>query len=299
MRPITPQPGYTDADLTALLATRQFAYADCYTFTNKDGVVLRYASSQKKVNIQNPVPDAMSGPLEYQSNLVKVSGLKLQLGVGVEVDEQDIVLEYSENLLYNGQMSFGAALRYGRFDGSVIRRDRYFATSWGQPWVGGVPMFVGLTSTLESVSRSECAMKVKSSLVLLKTPMPRKSFQPGCLWTLFDGGCGLDRNDFDTAGTIGVGSTASVINWAGAVAGMRFGTVYVEDGSGVTQVRTIEDVNPGVSLTLAYPLDFTPVGGETFVSYPGCIRTYARCGELGNQSRYRGYPYVPVPETSY
>lgn len=296
MRPITPQPGYTEQDLKDLLASKTFAYADCFTIANKDLEVLRWCTVQKDVEIANPV-DGSPGPVSFTSKQVQVSGLKLEIGVGIEVDEQTMRMNFPPDLEYRG-ISYPLAIRYGRFDGGVIRRDRYFCAKLGTPWIGGVPLFVGKTSTAEKIGRSFADLKVKSDLVLLKMPMPRKLMQPQCLHTVFDPGCGLSKAAFEQVGTTESGSTATIIKWSGATAGLKAGTVYIEDAGGVTLVRTIEKVS-GSDITLSYPLDFVPPTGTNFKAYPGCIRTYTRCGEFDNQANYQGFPFVPVAETAY
>lgn len=297
MKPITAQPGYSASDLTDLLATKQFVYADCYTITNKDLTTLRYTTAQRKVTISTPVDPAASGPVDYTSDGAKVSGIQLQIGVGVEVDEQTMRLEFSAGMEYNG-LSFASALRYGRFDGGVIRRDRYFATRWGQPWIAGIPMFVGRTSSIDKIGRSFADIKVKSDLVLLKTPMPRKVFQPSCTHTIFDPGCDLDKLDFEADGVVGSGASASVIPWSSSSSEFSAGTIWIEDADGITLVRTI-DLATSSELVLSYPLEFVPQAGTHFKAYPGCIRTYARCGEFSNQANFQGFPFVPVAETAY
>lgn len=296
MRPITAQPGYTEQDTKDLLATKQFAYTDCFSVFNKDLEILRWCTTQKDVVIETPV-DGETGPATFTSKQVLVSGLKLEIGVGVEVDEQTMRMDFPSGLEYRG-LPYPTAIRYGRFDGGTIRRDRYFTDKLGNPWMGGVPLFVGKTSTAEKIGRSFAELKVKSDLVLLKMPMPRKLFQPQCLHTLFDPGCGLEKAAYEQSGTTESGSTASIIKWSGATAGLKAGTIYIEDAGGVTLVRTIESVS-GSNIALTYPLDFTPMTGTHFKAYPGCVRTYARCGEFGNQANYQGFPFVPVAETAY
>lgn len=295
MRPITPQPGYTADDLKALLATKRFIYVDCYTFQNKDGVTLRYSTAQRDVNIFASVADGH--PAAYTSKEVKVSGIKVEVGVGVEVDEQELDLTYSPTQPYQG-IPFAEALLVGRFDGATIRRDRYFSAGWGTPWVGGVPFFIGRTSSLDKVGRSGATMKVKSDLVLFDTQMPRKVYQTGCLHTFGDPGCTINRALFTTAGLTFTGSTDSVILWAGATAVMEKGTIQMVDLGGATQVRTIDDVVVGSVLKLASPLDFDPGAGVHFLAVQGCLKTYAACGDYNNQQNYQGFPFIPVAETA-
>lgn len=296
MRPVFPQPGFTEADAHDLLATKQFIFVDCFTISMKDGSVLRYSTAQQNVTV---VPVTAVGgdtsKVTFTSRSVKVSGLKAKASVGVEVDEQDLTFSYSYKDLYLNQ-PFASAMRRGRFDGATIRRDRYFATNWGI-WVFGTPMFVGRTSTMDSVGRTTATVKVKSDLVQLNISMPRKVFQPSCTRTLFDVDCTLNRNDFQSSGNLDAGSTESVLKWSGANDGFKYGTVHLIDIESVTQIRTIADIQ-GDSIILVYPLDFIPSAGTSFLIYPGCIRSFARCGEFNNQEHFQAFEFVPTAETA-
>lgn len=299
MRPVFPQPGYTEADIHALLASKRFVYVDCFTIVSTDGHTLRYSTAQKNVDVF-PIddPDAIV-PVTFTSKEVKISGLKTVIGVGVEVDEQEMKLDYSATQEYQGQ-AFSTAILRGRFDGANIRRDRYFCAKWGAPLIGGTTMFIGKTSTADSVGRSSATIKVKSDLVLLSMNMPRKLFQPMCNWTVFDLNCGLNRDDYTQYGITAGGSTSSLIIPTGITGTGNFvnGVIHIEDADAVIEVRTIKDVVGG-NFVLAYPLDFEPGSGVHFSCYPGCNRTYGRCGEYGNQARYQAFEFVPKAETAY
>lgn len=295
MRPITAQPGFTGADLLALLATKRFIYVDCYTINNKDGISLYYTTAQRAVDIDASVEAGT--PVSYTSRDTKVSGLSSETSVGITVDEQELHFGYTAGQKYQG-IPYAQALLTGRFDGAIVRRDRYFAENWGSPWVGGVPMFVGFTSTLDKVGRSAATFKVKSVLVKFDTNMPRKVMQSGCLHVFGDPGCTIDRGLYQTAGNTLAGTTDSIMFWAGATAKMKNGIVQVVDLGGATEVRTIDSVDVGVALNLSYPLDFVPSVGAAFVAGEGCDHTYARCGEFSNQANYQGFPFVPVAETA-
>jgi hypothetical protein len=297
VRPVTPQPGYVEADTDALLASRQFVFADCYTITLVDGVTrLRYTTGQEDVSVV-PIGDLMR--VTYRAKQVQISGLRFKIGIGVEVDEQTVTLSYTDDDLIQGQ-NFALALKIGWLDGATITRDRFFAAAWGDPWIGGIPMFAGRVSTLDNVGRVQAKIKVKSALVLLNVDMPRLLWQPSCVNTLGDINCGVDQNLFATTVPLVVDATPTVLPWAGATADYNLGKVYIENFDSVTRVRTIREVQVGVSVTLSYPLDFIPVAGNQFVAYEGCDRTIARCPHFGGSylDRNRSYPFVPVGETA-
>lgn len=296
MRPVTLQPGFVMSDFTDLLASRRFAVVDCYTVVNKDGVYMRIATGQKNAIIQNSVNGEV-GEVEYRVDRVKVSGLKLNIGVGAEVDEQDLELNFSPTETYLGQ-PFAQALLMGRFDGGVIRRDRYFAEDWKSPWVGGVPMFVGRTSSPDNVGRSSANIRVKSESVLLDLPMPKNVFSAQCAHIIFDPGCTLQKALFATPGTVGVGATVTTLPWSEGSSSFSGGTVQIEDGTGVVYIRTIKEYAGG-AIVLYEPLPSAPEVGINFVAFPGCNRSRDRCIALGNEINWRAYPFVPVPETAY
>jgi hypothetical protein len=226
------------------------------------------------------------------------------VGIGTEVDEATITMAYQETDLVQGY-PIALALKLGWFDGATIARDRFFAATWGQAgqkteWVGGIPMFAGRVSTLDSVGRQEAQLKVKSLLSLLDTDMPWHLWQPSCLNHLGDLGCGVDINLFATTVVLSVDGTYNTLPMASASSDFLLGKVYIENFDSVTRVRTVKSVQAGVSITLSYPLDFLPVAGNQFVAYQGCDRTITRCPHFGGTftERNRSYPFVPVAETA-
>lgn len=294
MRPIYPQTGYTEANVVALLKSRQLIFADCYTITPRYGAVLRLTT--RGVTTRVKLFDG-SGPVNFESpSNLQISGLKLNIGIGTEVDEQDMQLSYDQTTVAWG-IPLPKALRLGRLDGAVIRRDRYFAQSSDSPWMGGTPLFQGKVSSIDSIGRSGATIKIKSDLTLFNTRIPKDLFQPNCVHTLYDPGCTLDKEDFKVSGTTGAGSTAQVINWAGALPKFSLGMIYIDTPEGVTLVRTIRKAT-STQLFLSYPIEFVPPNGTAFDAYEGCDRTYARCGVFSNEEHYKGFPFIPVAETA-
>lgn len=302
MRTIFPQPGKTAQQLKDLLASKQFIFADCFTIYPKVGDPLRYTTAQRRVDVYpNDAPAAIQ---YFYSDRVKVSGLQMRAGIGVEVDEQTLIMDFDKDYVYYG-MSMAQAIKFGRLDGSTVRRDRYFAPNWGTPnspidWIGGVPMFQGRFSTVERVSRSSAEFKVKSHLLLLNMQMPRNLYQAMCNNTFGDVVCGVNRQALEVATTVGAGSDALTIYTAAAAANMKYGTAHFQDQYNVTQIRTIKEVIVGSRVILAAPLDFAPGIGEVIKLYPGCPRTFEACRDLyNNTSQFRGFPAVPTPETAF
>lgn len=294
------QPGHIASDLTNLLASRQFLYVDCYTITLKNGDVIRCTNAQRDLVV---VPLGGGVRVTYSSQGPKISGVKLNVAVGMQVDEQDVQIDFLPTDTIQNK-TYPWLFLFGRFDGAVITRDRYFAQTWGNgntttDWVGCTRMFSGKLSTIDEIGRSYVKFKVKSDLVYLNIQMPRALYQPSCIHTVYDAGCTLDRMTKQTLGTFGAGSTQRTIYWAGAAAVHQGGTFWVVSGAGVTMVRTIGAVVVGSSLTLNNPLEELPSIGTQFEVYEGCDRTLARCTVLNNTANHKAFPFTPIAETSF
>lgn len=301
MRTVYPQPGHTVQELHDLLASKQFVFVDIFTILPKVGDPLRYSTSQRTIQLY-PIDEPVT-LTQFKSGQVKVSGLQLKIGVGTQVDEQTVVMDFPPGLKYYG-MSYAEAIKIGKFDGSTVVRERYFAHAWpgaGQPidWVAGVKVFAGRFSSVDKIGRSFAEFKVKSELLLLNMKMPRNVFQPGCNNSFGDPVCKYPRELNRTDAVVGAGSTQTRIYSPLVLQAHKFGTVRFEDVNNVLFIRTIKDVVVGSYLDLAYPLEYVPDVGEQMEILPGCVRTHAACQGYNNTPNFKGFPWVPVAETAY
>lgn len=298
MRTITPQPGYVIADTEEALASGQFVYADCYTIMPKTGDYLRYTTAQQDVSVVS-----VGGITRhtYFSRVVLISGLRVKSSVGINVDEQEVSLKYADSdTAYQGQLSWPQALLQGRLDGARVKRDRYIATRWGAPWLGGFTLFSGLVSTVNNAGRTEGTMSVKSDLVLLNVQMPRDLWEANCKNTWGDEACGINQADWAVVGTIGAGPSRTYLPWSGSSSDYALGKIHISNGDSTTRVRTVSRADAS-GLYLSYPLDFDPIEGMTFTAFPGCNRTKDRCPFFHGDNwrkRFKGFPFVPVAETA-
>jgi uncharacterized phage protein (TIGR02218 family) len=266
------------------------AFADCFTFALPTGLTLTYTNVDQPI-VYNSVTFAANGPL--------VQGLKYRCATGLDVDKQQITIAARPTDLVAGAM-FLNALRDGAFDGCAIQRDRVFMTALGQTPVGGVTLFHGRISTVDQVGRTSAKITVASDLIALDMDMPRNLYSPTCLHTLYDSGCTLTRGAYAANGTVPSGSTASVINFAGALASHVQGAILFTSGANANVRATVRQVTAGVSLTLMYPLPGPPATGDAFTVYQGCDHTEATCiSQFNNLANFRGFPFVPPPQIAY
>lgn len=297
MRDITPQPGYLAADTEAALMSGQFAYADCFTIIPKAGSVMRYTNYQTDVSV---VPLGGISRETYFGNVVLIKGLRVVNSIGVEVDEQQLQLDYPPEILYQAQLTWPQAFLRGRLDGARVKRDRFIAAAPGEPWLGGFPLFSGFVSTLSAVGRMSATMNVKSDLVLLNVDSPRDLWEANCKNTWGDPICGVDQSAWAAIGSVGSTPTKTFIPWASSSTEYSLGKVHIDNGDGTTRVRTISRAD-GTGLYLSYPLDFDPTAGMTFTAYPGCNRTKDRCPHFHPsdwRNFFKGFPFIPVAETA-
>ena len=127
--------------------------------------------------------------------------------------------------------------------------------------------------------------------------MPRNVYQPTCLHTLYDSGCTLVKNAFGTNGTVGAGSTASLINWSGANADFQQGSITFTSGVNAGVTANGERRRGRHLADARYPLQSPPAAGDAFTVYYGCDHTPGTCqSKFNNLANFRGFPYVPPPQ---
>lgn len=161
----------------------------------------------------------------------------------------------------------------------------------------GVLVFQGRVSTVDSVGRTQAKITIASDLAVLEYDMPHNLFGPTCSHVLYDQGCGVNRASFAFTGNVGVGSTQTQINWAGAQAGMAQGALDMQSGLNAGIQTTMRSINSGVSIGLLYPLPSPPAVGDSFVAYFGCDHTISTCqAKFNNVIHFRGFPFVPPVE---
>jgi uncharacterized phage protein (TIGR02218 family) len=226
-----------------------------------------------------------------------VSGLKYKATTGASVDKQTIAISAYESMTIGG-IPFLQALQQGLLDGAEIQRERAFFTNFqGLPPlvpIGTEILFKGRVTSVDSVGRTSANVSVESDLTILKRQMPLKFFSTNCVWTLYGPGCALSRSAFTFSGSVGAGSTASVINWSGATTSFQQGSLTFTSGVNEGITANIKIAAAGV-LTLMYPLPAAPALGDTFTAVWGCDHTQG-CAKFQNTANFLGFPYIPPPQ---
>jgi uncharacterized phage protein (TIGR02218 family) len=150
-----------------------------------------------------------------------------------------------------------------------------------------------------NMSRTQVDMVVKSDLEILNVKLPRNLYQATCLNTLYDSYCTANKNSFVGGGTIvGASKIAVTVSNTNAANYFDLGYIVFNTGALAGVKRTVKSNNAN-TFNLLNPLPSLPANGDVFTAYAGCDKTQATCqSKFSNVIHFRGFPYVPVPETT-
>ena len=286
----------------AALSSGQFYKAELYDLALTSGATLRFTSYDLPLSL---------GATTYPSNMIVRRGA-ISSRVGLDSQSVDIELTPQADATSAptvGGLPFLQAVRQGFLDGARLTVRKVFMSTPAS----GLPVntngesvvwYVGTVSDA-TAGRQSARLSVESDLARLNIQMPRNVLQPGCVHSLFDGGCTLLKSTFTVAGTI----TSTGPNSAGsfttgltqATDWFSLGVLTFTSGANAGLSRTVRShANTNGVVTLVSPFPSAPATGDTFNIVPGCDKQQATCsGKFANLAHFRGFPYVPVPETLY
>lgn len=274
--------------LLALLNSDTFIMADLFTFDLPNGITVRLTSADGDLTVDGNVFSA-----------ARIKRGRVRVVCGVEVDTLEITIYTNEGDSVGG-ISFITSLNLGALDGAHVTLERVFMPTFGDTSAGTVILFGGRVADLQ-FGRSETRLQVKSDLELLNIQMPRNLYQVGCLHTLFDAGCALSKASFGDDNTAAAGATATAFRGSQTKADDYYaaGTVTFTSGWNAGASYTVKSYASGV-FTLLRPTLYVAALGDAFTAYPGCDKAKATCADkFSNVIHFRGYPYIPPPETAY
>lgn len=166
--------------------------------------------------------------------------------------------------------------------------------------VGSVIQFSGNISSAQP-SRTKVELTLKSGVELLNVQWPRQTYQPSCINSLYGPACGALRASHNATGTVLTGATKSsfLTNLTQANDTFSQGDLIFTSGMNINEKRTIKFFD-SATVDVTYPLKFAPANGDTFTIYKGCNKTLTDCKvKFANQEKFRGFRFVPAPETVY
>lgn len=282
----------TPPDLVDFLNSGEpFFRANLLTLTLVSGLVIR-ATDYDHIPV-------VSGTLGTFADDLMFSRSSITHRKGVEVDSMELVI-YPRASNFGTSEQQVALAASGALDFAKVQLDVAIFTAAAPTTLRGTfNWFTGKVADISDLSAARIALSVKTELSRLDIMMPRNLIQPGCLNTLFDQGCGLLETAWRSTGTVtSVNADGSLNTTLSNPTGyLDGGRLVVTSGDNAQVVRKIKNNVAGV-LHLFAPLVFPVTAGTTIRVNPGCPKTKDVCAsKFSNGARFRGFPYVPTPET--
>ncbi|MDI3379299.1 DUF2163 domain-containing protein [Acinetobacter sp. V89_7] len=277
--------------MAALLESNQFVIAELYTITTVQNSEYRYTNYDYSLIVDGKAY-LFDGPIIERDSL--------SYKIGIELDSLSVTVSINDDVML-GSLPFLQAVHNGQLDGARFKLERIFMDP-KHPFdtsAGTIKLFDGLIVEPD-FTRNQLQFSVKSDLDVLSVQMPRDLYQPSCKNTLFDMRCGLISEEHAVLASVDQDSSLSriVCNIAKPQGYFTQGVVEFTAGLNVGIKRTIR-LHENGSLLLTLPLTQMPEVGESIKVYPGCDKTMDTCSiRFNNLERFRGEPFVPVPETA-
>jgi len=255
--------------------------AELYTVELRGGVTFYYTSLDVDIDYRGQT---------YVSRAFNVERGPIKTSIGTEVDQVELSLYPGQDEPFDG-VSFPRFVLNGGFDGAwlTIERARQNRVTH---------LFKGMV-TDAGADVTQIKLTLSAPTVLLNINMPHNQYSPGCIWSVYNTGCGLNRDAHAVAGSVTAGSTRRVVQCDLAQADDFFdvGKLHFTGGGNAGAVRSVRHYTSG-ALVLSYPLLHIPTAGDGFTVWPGCDKRYASCQAYGNEAHYRGFPRMPKKESS-
>ena len=269
--------------------------ADLLTITFWDASVIRLTNC----DIELTVSGSVFSSARDNGTIATFKRGKTRMVAGLEVDQLDFTL-FCGGTVQLGGVSMAKAALNGSFDGALVKLERIFMPTWGDTSYGTVILFEGSIAGIQP-SSTKIQFTAKSMLEDLNVAMPRNCFTPSCMNRVYDLACGLNRATYTVSGTLDTVTNLTTVYDAALTQAADYftlGTLVLNSGVCAGSRRAVKAFASG-TVTLSVPLPALPSVGDSFSIYPGCSRTMAICqSKFSNQTRFRGTPFVPRPETA-
>lgn len=294
--------------LIALLTGNQFLWADCFTFTCTTGNVIRWTSADGDLTLNGHLFSSLGTVFGENTTapvpIIKRSSISNSTGLNVDVMKLEIMND-GNTVVPGTIIDPGSFASVGGFDGATVQLERTFMPvgEWGNTTNGSVILFLGKVADV-TVGRTKIEMAVKSMLMLLDIHLPRNKYQANCNQIFCGPGCTILESALGVSFTE---STDTSLSYLAPVGGITQPTSYFTFG----KVTFTSGINQGLSFTLSGNsssriyinglMRFYPQSGDTFIAYPGCDHTLNTCKTKfyrDNSINFRGFPFIPVPESS-
>lgn len=277
-----------------LIESQTFYITDLYKITLTDGTVLRYTSA----DIALTVGDAHYTPLAIERDGTTQTN-------DISVDEMHLTIIVDKEQRLDSETTIMQAIVAGRFADAEVELHRLFSPQPFTMFTGRIDPDYALLwwlgrLNIERAGGITIEATVASMTELLNVKFPTHLYYPPCIYTLGDASCGVNVEKFRKRGTV-TGGTRSVIETDLSLANghLAQGSITFTSGRNAGVTRTIRTNERGV-ITVVMPFYYLPDAGDAFNVLPACDKSMDCCKQrFDNLPHFRGYPFIPVPETAY
>jgi len=280
-------------DLQNHIASAQsVAVVDLYEFHLLSGTTIRWSGGDVAVT---------TGGNTFALGPIITRG-KLKLKMGLQTDELQITLTERPRLDTVGGVSLYQAIQRGDLSGAAFRLSRAYSATPGSVILDVVPRFTGRINGILAVDAGGAQITAQSVLYLLDKPFPGNTYQPQCGNTLSDSMCQVSASSIRVTGTITSVTSQSVLqtSLSGLTAdAYRLGRFRFTSGDNSGIQRAVKNNTVGGLFSFATPWPAPVVAGNAFEAFLGCDKKLATCtSKFSNALRFRGQPFIPLPETT-
>lgn len=163
-----------------------------------------------------------------------------------------------------------------------------------------VVFFKGEVSSV-AFDGDDAIVAAETSMIVLRRPIPRRSYSNSCGHVLYDRGCKINENNaaykFDVVVQTINGANVTVTGTGiGTQAANFFVSGFLDKDTIERRMILSQTVNGPTSLTLTLPLPFVDLAdGEALVLRAGCNHSLTTCRtKFNNVTNFGGFPWVPT-----
>lgn len=155
-----------------------------------------------------------------------------------------------------------------------------------------VTMYKGrVMSCSFSDSPGEATLTCESIFTSMRRSGLRQVYDPMCPHDLFDSGCGLVKEQWQVAATVGSASSgASLVIPAAANYQSGYFTAGVFECGPIRRMIT---AHVGNQIVLMHSVPLSVVNSNCLLR-PGCPHTLSGCAQFGNVINFGGFPWMPL-----
>ena len=273
-----------------------FLMADLYVVTSPALGIARFTNWTSDVTYLTNV---------YYSGVVIPTRNRVRSQLGLEIDQLDIEVGHGGSAIFGtSSQTWAAAALNGALDGATVTLYRAFFAIGGS-LVDAILLFSGFVGSLTPFSTT-VRLTVESALTKLNAQWPRGIVTAGCMWELYDAGCGLTRpTTWDSMTTLAAAGATQIKVASITVTGFVLGSVKITAptssllcGMSRTIVSVTQSGADGI-FVVGPSWPSTPGASLTAKLTKGCDKTALACGGsdgvsgFNNLRRFAGAPLMP------